>query len=257
MKEIIIYQPWGGLGDNLAHTPIPELCHNKGIKCYLSNQNSCRNQEIYDLVWSKNPYISGTRDSMDMSWLDVPIIRESNREWNEVKNIQRRHGFEPIHHYPILYTDKPILLKEFINATVVDLAAFSLYQNYSRFINASNYNKMFNILTTTYNLDNFININHKAVYTSTPKIMTLDNSSTHSVECLKDYCNIIFSCKNYICANSGNAVLASTIKHTYNTNTNIYVFNVECLTPPSSFQGLIFKNTNYITIDTGRILTNI
>lgn len=116
---------------------------------------------------------------------------------------------------------------------------------------------MLSRLIETYNLDNRIIITHKATYTSTPILSNLNTTNNYTVDSLSHYCNVIFSCKNYICANSGNAVLASTIKNTYNTDTNIYVFNVECLTPPTSFQGLIFKNTNYVTIDTERILTNI
>ena len=35
-----IYQPWGGLGDNLAHSIIPELCNITGYKCFLSKKSN-------------------------------------------------------------------------------------------------------------------------------------------------------------------------------------------------------------------------
>ena len=66
-----IYQPWGGLGDNLAHSIIPELCKATGNKCYLSKHNAHRNQQIYDLVWGLNPFLEKEQmDSKDLSWLD-------------------------------------------------------------------------------------------------------------------------------------------------------------------------------------------
>lgn len=257
MREVVIYQPWGGLGDNLAHSILPIYCSNRDIPCYLSNQNVCRNREIYDLVWAINPHITKTKDSTDMTWLDTPIQQEQNRHWNEVKNIQCRHGLEPIYHYPVIYYI-PKQIPELANTTLIDLAAFSLYQHYQAFISLDNYTHMFKKIVADYTLENLVKISHGASYTVWPNLPIIsDISLTYKITSLLQYCDAIFSCKNYICANSGNAVLASTIKNQYHTNTNIFVFNVEKLTPPTSFQGLIFKNTNYITIDTGRILERI
>jgi len=58
-KKIIISQPWGGLGDNLHYSTLPELFSNKGYDVYISNNNKVRNSEIFDLVWKMNPYIKG------------------------------------------------------------------------------------------------------------------------------------------------------------------------------------------------------
>lgn len=50
--KIIIYQPWGGLGDNLQYSTLPELFNEKGIKCYIHVDNSTRNDnEVYDIIW--------------------------------------------------------------------------------------------------------------------------------------------------------------------------------------------------------------
>ena len=76
--EMTIYQPWGGLGDNLAHSIIPELCKATGNKCYLSKHNAHRNQQIYDLVWGLNPFLEKEqKDSKDLSWLDKCGIFEN------------------------------------------------------------------------------------------------------------------------------------------------------------------------------------
>jgi len=57
-KKIIISQPWGGLGDNLQYSTLPELFSKKGYDVYISNNNKVRNNEIFDLIWKMNPYIT-------------------------------------------------------------------------------------------------------------------------------------------------------------------------------------------------------
>ena len=59
---IVIEQPWGGLGDNLQFSTIPELAHSLGIKVFISNRNCYRNLDIKKLVWDMNPFISGFSD---------------------------------------------------------------------------------------------------------------------------------------------------------------------------------------------------
>jgi hypothetical protein len=256
MNDVIIYQPWGGLGDNLGHSPIPELCFNSNIKCYLSNQNAYRNPEIYDLIWGTNPYISGTRDSTDMSWLDKSINRQYNRDWNELKNIQCRYGFDPTHHYPQIYF-KPNYIPELKEKTVINLGGYSIYayQNFNKDINLENYNKCVEQLIEKYNLDNFVRLTDNIKYAITPNLPVINNiTNTYEIQSLKHYSDIMFSCKNYICFNSGPSILACAIKNKYKTNSNIFVFNIEKLNPPTNYQCYVFKNATYLTIDTKRIL---
>lgn len=256
MKEIIIYQPWGGLGDNLGHSPIPEMCHQNGIKCYLSNQNVYRSPEIYDLLWKNNLFLSGKKDSTDMSWLDVPIISQMNREWNELKNIQARYGLIPNNHYPKIYY-KPNLIDELKDKTVINLSGYSIYkyQNFNQCINLDQYNKCIEKLVEKFNMTDLVRLIEKVDYSIKPNLPYIESiNNTYDILSLSHYADIIFSCKNFITFNSGPAILASGIKFQYNTNSNIFVFNIEQLTPPSNYQCYIFKNTNYVTIDTQRIL---
>lgn len=58
-KDIIISQEWGGLGDNLQYSILPELYSNEGYDVYISSNNNCRNNEIFEIVWKSNPYIKG------------------------------------------------------------------------------------------------------------------------------------------------------------------------------------------------------
>jgi hypothetical protein len=61
-KKIIIEQPWGGLGDNLQFSTLPELGKKLGYDVYVSNKNVYRNNDIKKLVWDLNPYLCGFTD---------------------------------------------------------------------------------------------------------------------------------------------------------------------------------------------------
>ena len=62
MSKKILYQPWGGLGDNLQYSTLPELYNTLGHEFYISSKNVYRNPEIYKLVWELNPYVKGISD---------------------------------------------------------------------------------------------------------------------------------------------------------------------------------------------------
>ena len=61
-KDIIIYEQYGGLGDNLQFSTLPELYSNNGFDVYIHTESKVRNSEIYDLVWGINPYIKGKKN---------------------------------------------------------------------------------------------------------------------------------------------------------------------------------------------------
>ena len=62
MKRVIIDQEWGGLGDNLQFSTLPELLSAYGYEVYISTNNAYRNPEIKSLVWDKNPFVAGFAD---------------------------------------------------------------------------------------------------------------------------------------------------------------------------------------------------
>jgi len=259
MKEVIIYQPWGGLGDNLAHSMIPEICHNNNIPCYLSNQNVCRNEEIHNLIWKKNPYIKGTKDSKNMDWLQAdPLIGKyfPLNSHNHVCSIQCKYGFIPTHHYPILYY-QPKYLKEVANMTIIDVNCYSFYA-YPAFknqINMLNYNN--GLLNIIHDIDpkTIFKVATKANYVISLPIPAINNIlQTYQINNLEHYCDVMFSCKNFICCNSGQMVLCCTIKDNFKSNTNIFVFTLEQFMPPKNYDCLVFDNADYIAIDTMRIL---
>ena len=79
-EEMIVSQPWGGLGDNLQFSTIPRLCYENGISFGLSLRNQHRNQEIHDLVWKPNPYVTLTdQDHVGADHMTPPPQSDSKK----------------------------------------------------------------------------------------------------------------------------------------------------------------------------------
>jgi len=60
-KQLIIQVPFGGLGDHLTYSSLPELLwEQKGIKTFISNKSVFRSKAICDFVWGLNLYVTFT-----------------------------------------------------------------------------------------------------------------------------------------------------------------------------------------------------
>jgi hypothetical protein len=239
MKNIEIYQPWGGLGDNLAHSIIPELCHQKGIKCFLSKYNATRNPEIHELVWGANPYLEKERgESQDVSWLDMCAKYEIPGQLNHIQVLQRVYGFDTNIEYPKIYY-KPKYLNDLKNKTILDLSIHSIAGDY----NPAN---IINILKT-FDLDeDTLSITHSSVTYGT-HFDTAGKFKKIDVNTLTGYSDILLSCKRFITLYSGPSNLASTIKHHNNTTTDIHVLMPKRYLPQNGCH-YTYSNTNYIPL---------
>lgn len=84
-KKFIIEQPWGGLGDNLQFSTIPRILSEHGYEVFVSSRNRYRNPEIKDLVWGRNPHISGIDvDPMDL-WSDGAVMVDCLKNLPDLK----------------------------------------------------------------------------------------------------------------------------------------------------------------------------
>lgn len=200
-KDIIIYQPWGGLGDNLAFSTLPKLYTEAGYDVYISKTNVYRNPEIYDLVWKLNPYVKGESD--------LPPNAGSNRgyqifcEDNCMRNMELTHGLSTgTSKYPEIYY-KPTILPEFEDCLVYDITSISsLYTDEfikSRF--ESVFKKYPNLKRK---LVKFKNINNRPSPDFEDDIIEVNS--------IFEYCDIINSCKVFVSLLSGSSALASAIK---------------------------------------------
>jgi hypothetical protein len=199
MKSIIISQPWGGLGDNLQYSTLPQLYSERGYDVYISKQNVYRNSEMYDFVWKLNPYIKGESDEEPNAGACVPLQFVSSQF---ITNVEKSHGLEGTRIYPsIYYVPKKIPSLE--NTLLYDITSISSsydddYIN-TRFTNLFN---MYPMLTKK-----------KIMFTRiTNRIAPDFHTEVIEVQSIFDYCDMIYSCSVYGCLFSGNSVLASAIK---------------------------------------------
>lgn len=124
---IIIEQPWGGLGDNLQFSTLPEVGNSLGVKVFISNRNTYRNPDIKKLVWDTNPFIAGFTDAPgNLPPLNIVsnnhIINWETTLFGTYKNIR-----------PKLYY-APIMLDEFKTETVIDPNAISRVANFQKIV---------------------------------------------------------------------------------------------------------------------------
>ena len=240
-EEIVIYQPWGGLGDNLAHTVIPRLCKVNNIKCFLSHQNAYRNQQIYDFVWKDNPYLTGMKDGEDLSWCDQRPDHAIRKDYNEIQAIQKTHGFEPITEYPdIHYT--PSKISKFEGKTILDISAYSLGKD-------CNVDVIKNIMSKLdLKKDETIELTHSQVTYGTVYRVS-EQFDSADVNDFFTYSDILYSCKRYVTLNNGPASLASGIKNKMETDCDINILTPRAYMPGIRPGGYTYTNTNYIQCD--------
>ena len=118
-KEIIIYEHYGGLGDNLQFSTLPEEFSKKGYDVYIHPNSKYYNDEIYDLVWGMNPYIKGKKNGNinagTSRWWPSDIPQKEENSF--IETMELRHGLEKNNKYPkIYYTPK---IRDELNDTII------------------------------------------------------------------------------------------------------------------------------------------
>ena len=127
MEDIIIEQPWGGLGDNLQYSTLPKLYSELGHNVYISSRNAYRNPEIYKLVWELNPYVKGISDLP----VNAGAITYFNNTWknitnNPIKNMELSHKLNNgTEEYPEIYYT-PKYISELENSILFDTTCITL-----------------------------------------------------------------------------------------------------------------------------------
>jgi hypothetical protein len=230
-KRLILSQPWGGLGDNLQFSTLPELCHRKGMEFYLSSENAYRNPEIYDLVWGKNPYVSGILAEKPNAGSCIPYRNSCD---NIISNMEMAHGFVPEGKYPKVYY-VPKRMEEFKGRIVVDLGTTSHSYDESHITD---------MIMRRFKIGDLLLLK--------PRIKVSEFS--YSLNCqpyeyrdIYEYCDIISSCSLLICFFSGSAVLSAALNR--NTGVQTVCFVKDHVYKQSIHNGLyIFDNIEYVPI---------
>lgn len=240
MKNII-YQPWGGLGDNLAHSTIPEHCHNAGIPCYLSKQNAYRSNEIREFVWGNNPYIAGEKDEIDETWMHNCRAKQfPNQFANHIEEIQDAYGFIPNTQYPRIYYT-PKIISDIKNKTIIDLSAHTIGNHYNSKTLQYETNRI--LEEQKIDISDVYIAAHQASYST---IHDLSNFKTIEIGSLFYYADVLTSIKNFITLYSGAATLAATIQNALQSDLTIKVFSFKWIQDSCCYN---YANTDYIILE--------
>lgn len=236
-QKMILYQPWGGLGDNLQFSTLPKLCYEHGVDFYLSSKNSYRNEEIKKLVWDCNPYVKGVTDEEPNAgfckiddW--IRLIKDFSN--SHISSIEKAHNFDSNNHLPKVYY-KPKKIDYFENKVVLSLSCVSETYDFN-----SIFDKLKDVLDKT---ENVIQLD----FASDLTIMN-NNYGFHKVyetdfdeyicNSIFEHCDIIFSAKKYICLHSGNAVLSASLD---SKNCHVLTMHHDLMTTKNYY----FDNLNY------------
>jgi hypothetical protein len=245
-NEIIIYQPWGGLGDNLQFSTLPELYHSLGYKVYISNDNAHRNSEIYDLVWGNNPYVLGKKQGISNagSCRERYWPPESDNEWF-LHRIEIAHGFPRSSDYPKIYYC-PTVESHLNDTVIVDITGFS-----SVFANEKYYeffDKIQNVIQENMSNIKIISFKYTEINKKNIEIYQkyFGNYESLIINNIYEYCDVLKSCKMFITVNSGAHSLAAAIKKD-NISPRIICYNQFGHFTPERIKGFYnYKNVEYI-----------
>jgi hypothetical protein len=201
-KIIVIEQPWGGLGDNLQFSTLPELYNKLGYKVYISVANAYRNPEIFDLVWKLNPFISGFSNRPPNAG---PCRCQGDyfKTPDYCTDIEVAHGLtNGYRKYPVVYYT-PKLIPELSSCLLYDTTAISI--TYTDHAVETNYMRIFgehpDLVIKKINYEHMQN-----------RSLGQLSHETYTIRSIYDLCDAIYSCKVFVCLLSGAAALASAIK---------------------------------------------
>jgi hypothetical protein len=209
-KSIVLYQGGGGLGDNLQFTTLPELYAKKGYKVYISSKNAYRSDELHDLIWGLNPYVEKSLSDLPPNAGSVVDSTAYISAFHYIKSIELGHGLhDGYRKYPVIYY-KPNKIEGIDNYIFYDPTYVTDGSNPS-FNNS--FRSIFNKYPTM--VPHMIKFKHgydKANDTIKKNSVNSMETAVYEIENIRHFCDLLFSCKVFVCGFSGGSVLASTIK---------------------------------------------
>lgn len=228
MNRIIIWQPFGGLGDNLSYSTLPRLCAEKNIECYVSRENVYRNDNIKDFVWGYNPWVKYIDENPKKL---LNYFHHAIPGKNAIEMVEYNHGLDINNHYPEIYYE-PVYREEYKDVILYDFN--SVTYNWADKLRDKNF-------VICNEGDVFQVRSQYSKYTSS---LMADELKINNLEL---YSDILFSCKSIYTVHSGIEVLAAGIKNQYNKDLEINVLSPREFLPANRPGGYWFNNVRYIT----------
>jgi hypothetical protein len=235
MNKIVLLENFGGLGDNLQFSTLPEeFKKQKNLDFYIhtSTYDSLRNKEIFTLVWEMNPFFKGVSNENP----NAGRVYRYPTETNMVCDIETLHGLECKNEtFKLYYEPKNIGSFDIL----FDLTSTSLRKDY--FDSRDKMEKIIEeILYNNYQNVYFVEFKNLESENYKP-IVNIPDSKKIEVGSIFEYCDVISSCNNFVGLQSGGSHLAKTYQKNYNYNIT--------LIEPHYFNGWRFEDINYIKLN--------
>jgi hypothetical protein len=204
--KIVIHQPWGGLGDNLQFSTLPEMFAAHGIPCFVSTRNALRNPEIGALVWGHNPFIKGYSDEPPNAGSAV-LCQGNCGHLSQIERIELAHGLAPKHRYPKVYY-RPRQRPELSETILIDLSSVSVQHRSSA---------LRHYVDTVFSRHGYDRSSARQVRFQTPVAHNhidpqIGNLAPLVPQSLFDYCDALASCKALVTVHSGAQALAVALR---------------------------------------------
>jgi hypothetical protein len=242
MENLVLGQTWGGLGDNLQFSTLPELYAGIGKPIYLAAGNVIRNPEIKKLVWDLNPHLKGVSNEPQNIgsnlFSSIPSTAWTTK-CNIIKKWELVHGFNSEDNFPLpkIYY-KPNLLTTHSDKIVADLTSMTLKEHYNADLFVIK-----DFLEKNYKKENIYLLTPSSKNSSSPFLPKLNfDHQTIEYSDIFEYADIIFSAKKFLCYYSGSMVLGAALRKN----------NIDCVLPnhPSYYLEhempyFYFPNVNY------------
>lgn len=229
LEDIRIAAYFGGLGDSLQFSTLPELFSEAGHDVYVWDKAYFRNPEIKELVWDCNPFVKGERAGQWNAG-DIPGLKYENLSGNVISNWETLFGFKPTNKYPKIYYE-PKDTSKARNSILLDLTSISGdYRGYSvseavdklvsmypgrsiyqlTFHNSLNNPPASNKIQEPWSSPN----NQRFLYNDFESEKIVVNS-------IFEYCDMIYSSDVFITLHSGGHAVSSAIKE-YNSDLEVH-----------------------------------
>lgn len=219
--KVVLKHTYGGLGDNLAQSTLPEIYTNKGYDVYLSVDQEYRNDGVKQLM-EMNPFIKGYSSRPVTTNIDLAIYEGKypfhSHNKNYIARLEEATFGKSFNNYPKIYYT-PNYLPEWSDKVFVDFDSVTIQDH--------DINKFFSVARTKHGSLTIKGIDY------TPKDIF-------------EYIDIIFSCKAFLCTYTGSMVLAASINR---RNSECYIGQYWIDIIRNGGYCYHFDNTNYINVD--------
>ena len=204
-KQLIIQVPFGGLGDHLTYSSLPELLwKQKGIKTLISNESIFRSKAIRDFVWVLNPYIDFTDKK---GWfIHRPLVHEYSTLDEYFQNLLDLQG----NGHPKIYYE-PRIIEMIKGKTIID-PSFGPSGKANGYYEADFLKKFIDYLKN--NIDEFVLVIHKHDKMKNKleeQIKKMFNVTYYEVKTIENLADVLYSAEKRYLLYSGTSSLSAAM----------------------------------------------